>query len=186
MSKLEVELKTVGDAGLLRVTGIVDERFSGFGAIDPTIQTLVIDVSELTSMTSSGVLRWREAIAGLPTSLADVYLLGCPTFFVDQLNIIPAFCGGARVVTISAPYTCPACGVESFETVDVLAERATLVEGGRPAKHCSRCGGTLEFDEWPDDYFAFVIECGARNVPPAAALLVASVPARPPRVMLPC
>ncbi|HVK85392.1 MAG TPA: serine/threonine-protein kinase, partial [Kofleriaceae bacterium] len=74
-----------------------------------------------------------------------------------------------------APYTCPSCGAESGEQVDVLAERATLAKGGVPEKDCQKCGGKLEFDETPESYFSFVTKYAASNLNPAAAQLLAQL-----------
>ena len=107
-------------------------------------------------MTSFGVRQWLKAMDALPKTITELYLLGCPTFFVDQLNMVLNFGGAGKVLTVVAPYTCPSCGVESGEMIDVLAERANLAKGGLPEKECARCGGKLEFDETPESYFAFV------------------------------
>ena len=101
-----------------------------------------------------------------------LYLLGCPTFFVDQLNMVLNFGGACKVLTVVAPYTCPQCGFESGETIDVLAERANLAKGDLPDKACSRCGGKLEFDETPESYFSFMTKYAASSIQPAVAQLL--------------
>jgi eukaryotic-like serine/threonine-protein kinase len=190
--KAGVDLKSTGEAGLVHVTGLVDEHFVNFGVIAPTIKTLVIDVSGMTRMTSFGVRQWLKAMDAVPKSASDVYLLGCPTFFVDQLNMVLNFGGSARVLSVIAPYTCPSCGMESGETVDILTDRATLAKGGVPEKDCSRCGGKLEFDETPESYFSFVSKYAATSLHPAAAQLLGSlglytavdaVSDKPPRII---
>jgi eukaryotic-like serine/threonine-protein kinase len=172
--KAGVEMKTAGDAGLLHVIGLVDENFTGFGTIAPGVKNLVIDVSQMTRMTSFGVRQWLKAIDALPKSISDLYLLGCPTFFVDQLNMVLNFGGPGKVLTVVAPYTCPSCGTESGETIDVLAERATLATGGVPDKDCPRCAAKLEFDETPESYFSFVTKYAASTIQQPAAQLLAS------------
>ncbi|MDQ3364384.1 MAG: serine/threonine protein kinase [Myxococcota bacterium] len=175
----------------MSVSGLVDERFLGFGDIGPK-KTLVINVSGMTRMTSFGVRQWLKGMDALPKSMTGLYLLGCPTFFVDQLNMVLNFGGASKILTVIAPYTCPSCGVESGETIDVLAERANLAKGGLPEKECTRCGGKLEFDETPESYFAFVNKYAATSIqPPAAALLAAqglytsldSSGEKPPRII---
>lgn len=173
--KAGVDLKTAGEAGLVHVVGLVDEHFVGFGAIGPTIKALVIDVSGMTRMTSFGVRQWLKAMDAIPKTVTDLYILGCPTFFVDQLNMVLNFGGAGKVLTVVAPYTCPSCGNESGETVDVLAERATLAKGGVPEKECGRCSGRLEFDETPESYFSFVGKYAASALHPAAAQLLGSL-----------
>src|ERR1044071_7856844 len=118
-----VDLVAAGDASLVSVSGLVDERFLGFGDIGP-MKTCVINVSGMTRMTSFGVRQWLKAMDALPKSISDLYLLGCPTFFVDQLNMVLNFGGASKILTVIAPHTCPSCGVESGEMIDVFADRA--------------------------------------------------------------
>src|SRR3954466_9667639 len=186
-----VELATTGDAALVTISGLVDERFTGFGDI-AAARTVVLNVSGMTRMTSFGVRQWLKAMEVLSRSVAELYLLGCPTFFVDQLNMVLNFGGPAKILTVVAPHTCPSCGVESGELIDVLADRANLVKGGLPEKECARCGGKLEFDETPESYFAFTGKYAASSLGPAAAQLLAahglytsseSAVEKPPRII---
>ena len=172
-SSAAVDLVTAGDAALVSVSGLVDERFLGFGDVG-TVKTAIINVSGMTRMTSFGVRQWLKAMDALPKSITDLYLLGCPTFFVDQLNMVLNFGGASKILTVIAPHTCPSCGVESGEMIDVFADRANLAKGGLPEKECARCGGKLEFDETPESYFAFVSKYAASSIQPAAAQLLAS------------
>ena len=166
-----VDVVVAAEVSLVRVTGMVDEDFAGF-KLGTGVKRLVIDVSAMTRMTSFGVRQWLKAMDGLK-SIEDLYLLGCPTFFVDQLNMVLNFGAGAQVLTVMAPYTCLSCGAESGEVVDVLAERASLAKGGGSEKECSRCGGKLELDETPESYFSFVPKYAATSVQPAVAQMLA-------------
>lgn len=176
---------------MVSVAGLVDECFLGFGDVG-AMKTVVINVSGMTRMTSFGVRQWLKGMDALPKTITDLYLLGCPTFFVDQLNMVLNFGGAAKILTVVAPYTCPSCGVESGETIDVLAERANLAKGGLPEKECARCAGKLEFDETPEAYFAFVNKYAASSIRPAAAQLLSthglytsldSAAEKPPRII---
>jgi serine/threonine protein kinase len=170
----DVEVLATGEAALVAVKGLVDERFTGFGEIGEP-HALVIDVSAMVRMTSFGVRQWRRALDALPKSITNLYLLGCQTFFVDQLNMVLNFGGHAEVLTAMAPYTCTACGTESSELIDIHAQRPLLLKAGVPEKHCPRCQAKLELDEAPESYFSFVGRyTGSSSLDPAAAeLLVA-------------
>src|SRR5262245_8971387 len=168
-----MEQVSAGYAMLVRISGLVDERFQGFGDLGST-KTAILDVSAMTRMTSFGVRQWLKAMDALPKSITDLYLLGCPTFFVDQLNMVLNFGGAAKILTVIAPHTCPSCGVESGELIDVFGDRGTLAKGGLPDKECTRCGGRLEFDETPEAYFAFVSKYAASAISPTAAQLLAA------------
>jgi eukaryotic-like serine/threonine-protein kinase len=171
--KAGVDVIAAGDVALVSVAGLVDEHFGGFGHLGEGVKTVIINVSSMTRMTSFGVRQWLKGMDALPKSISDLYLLGCPTFFVDQLNMVLNFGGASQILTVVAPYTCPSCGVESGETIDVLAERASLAKGGVSEKECARCGGKLEFDETPESYFSFVNKYAASSIQPAAAQLLA-------------
>ncbi|CAN5687938.1 hypothetical protein BH11MYX1_BH11MYX1_01420 [soil metagenome] len=162
------------DAALVHVSGLVDENFAGFGIFGATTKTVVINVTGMTRMTSFGVRQWLKSMDALPKTIADIYLLGCPTFFVDQLNMVLNFGGVGQVLSVFAPYMCPSCGVEAGELIDVLAERAALAKGVVPTMQCQRCGGTLEFDETPESYFSFVTKYAASMIQaPVAEMLAA-------------
>jgi serine/threonine protein kinase len=171
--KTGIDVQTSGDVALVTVSGLVDEHFAGFGSFGNEVKSLVISVSAMTRMTSFGVRQWLKGMDALPKSIGDRYLLGCPTFFVDQLNMVLNFGGACQVLTVTAPYACPSCGVEAGETIDVLADRASLAKGGIPEKQCSRCGAKLEFDETPESYFSFVNKYAATSIHPNAAQLLA-------------
>src|SRR5690349_2256389 len=85
-----VDVVKDGAAALIKVSGLVDERFMGFGDIGQ-VKTVVIDVSGMTRMTSFGVRQWLKAMDGLPKTISDSYLFAAPTFFVYQLNMVLNF-----------------------------------------------------------------------------------------------
>jgi predicted RNA-binding Zn-ribbon protein involved in translation (DUF1610 family) len=171
--KAGIDVLTTGEVALVSVGGLVDEHFSGFGTFAPEVTAIVINVSGMTRMTSFGVRQWLKSMDALPKAISDIYLLGCPTFFVDQLNMVLNFGGAAQVLTVVAPYTCPSCGMESGETIDLLADRAALAKGGVSEKQCTRCGGKLEFDETPESFFSFVSKSAASSIQPGVAQVLA-------------
>ncbi|CAN5339855.1 hypothetical protein BH11MYX1_BH11MYX1_32500 [soil metagenome] len=178
------------EPALITISGLIDEHFAGFGEVGP-VTTLVMNVTGITRMTSFGVRQWLVAMAALPRTITDLYLVGCPTSFVDQLNMMLNFGGNARVLTVAAPYRCSSCDAESEQLIDVLATRTTLTREA-PERDCARCGGKLEFDETPESYFAFVAKYAPPGVTPQAAKLLAEhqlyytaqgEPETPPRIL---
>src|SRR5437660_9046071 len=98
--KAGVDVTSDGDVAIVRVVGQVDESFLGFGTFDASIKSVVVNVAGMTRMTSFGVRQWIKGIESLPKTIADLYLLGCPTFFVDQLNMVLSFGGAGQVLTV--------------------------------------------------------------------------------------
>src|SRR2546427_11420123 len=86
--KAAVATSTHGTVAVVTITGLVDEHFTGLGAFPPTITSVVINATAITRMTSFGVRQWLKGIGAIPKSLTGFYLLGCPTFFIDQLNMV--------------------------------------------------------------------------------------------------
>ena len=169
--RAEVEISSTGDAALVRIYGMLDENFAGFG--DPGASTVVLDVQGLKFITSFGVRQWLRAMAGLPPTVRDVYLAGCPRIFVEQLNMILNFGGKAQILTLLAPYRCVTCGTESEHMMDAVAQSADIMNGRLPELQCPKCNGRLVLDEIPEMYFACLQRYGPRNVSPVAAQLLA-------------
>ncbi len=167
-SKATVALQAYGDVALVTIVGLVDEEFRGFGDLG-AVKSVVLSVGGMTRMTSFGVRQWLRGMDQLPKTVNEIYLHGCPTFFVDQLNMVLNFGGSAQVISAVAPYTCLSCGVEAGEVIDIRAERSALAKGVTPEKECSRCGGKLEFDETPESFFSFVSKYAASTLPPPVA-----------------
>jgi eukaryotic-like serine/threonine-protein kinase len=167
-----VSVTPVGNAALVKVTGVLDERFEGFGTI--TAAALVIDLAGVVRVTSFGVRQWLIAMTALSSEAGDLYLVNCPPFIVDQLNMVKGFGGRAKVLTLVAPYTCTTCSHESDEVIDVVVDRDVITRGDVPERQCRRCGNQLAFDEIPESYFACVASHGATTVDPVVASVVAS------------
>ena len=64
--RAEVEITNAGDAALVRVHGMLDEHFTGFG--DPGASVVVLDVGGLKFITSFGVRQWLRAMAASPAA----------------------------------------------------------------------------------------------------------------------
>ncbi len=190
-NQASVEVVSAGDVALVEVKGLVDERFAGFGKLEG-MKAVVIHVAGMTRLTSFGVRQWINAMDALPKSISDLYLLSCPTFFVDQLNMVLGFGGSCKVLTVVAPFTCSGCGVETGETIDILAERTNLARGVLADKNCAKCAGKLAFDETPESYFSFVRKYAASAIQADVAHLLAArqlyssselITEKPPRIV---
>ena len=131
---------TVGEAALVEIRGAIDENFSGFGDLGGA-KSIVINVGGATRMTSFGVRQWLNASTTLPAGV-DLYLLGCPTFFVDQLNMVLNLAGrrgadGRRAVRV------PGCGSEGASSSTSsrsarTSRRARSPEASAQVRHHAR------------------------------------------------
>lgn len=171
-SRIPPQVAKLGDAAYVSVSGSIDERFPGFGQLDG-MSTVVLDLANVTFMTSFGVRQWMRSMAAIPSSASHIYLINCPPIIVDQLNMILNFGGSAKLVSMSAPFVCTKCRNETRETINVLSERADIEHGKLALRACKKCASPLEFDEILESYFACVQKYGAHELVPVAAQLIA-------------
>jgi len=116
---------------------------------------VVLDLSGVRRINSSGVREWMNFIWGLSTT-AEVTLSHCRPVIVAQLNMIANFGGRARVSSFYAPYACPRCDHEEERLVSIDTHFANKDFTHMPRFPCSSCNGTMQFDEIIDRYLDFL------------------------------
>jgi serine/threonine-protein kinase len=168
--RLDIRQTVEGEAALLRLSGAIDETFTGF---DPSgAAHIVMELGGLTRITSYGVRQWIRGRDQL--GARQLYYVNCPPFFIDQLNMVMNFGGHGQVVTAFAPFTCSGCKAEQWTLIDVLARHDELAGGAVPDEKCPKCAATMEMDELPETYFGFVKAAGARAIAREVAPLLSS------------
>lgn len=170
--RLEIRQTVDGDATLMRLTGPIDEAFSGFDPIRTS--QVVLELGGLTRITSYGVRQWIKARDQLSQAAKHLYYVNCPPCFVDQLNMVLNFGGPGQVVSAFAPFTCTNCRLEHRVMVDIVHRYDELLTGKLQASPCPSCKGAMEMDELPETFFGFVRAAGARAIGGAAAAILAA------------
>jgi hypothetical protein len=152
---------------LVRIAGSIDETL----AVDQlTAETadrriVVFDLQGVSRITSFGIREWATVIAELR---ADYYcFIRCQPAIVSQFNLIDSFAGRGELVSLFAPYQCPACGEEDQRLIDLRHDYDAVAALTLPTIPC-KCGGAAEFDDVPEIYFQYVLSVPA-PAPPAAA-----------------
>jgi serine/threonine protein kinase len=173
--KLEIRSEGEGEVVCLHLYGVVDERYDAKVLLDAMAPVSVLDLEGITRITSFGVRQWSEAMKTLPPQLKHLYLVRCPPSFVDQLNMVLNFGGRSEVLSTNVIYFCEECQEEREVRVDVLANRAQIVNGQVPAAICPTCKKPLVLDEDPQQYFRFAKTYGAKSLEPAAAELLRKI-----------
>jgi hypothetical protein len=164
---LQVE-RTAGQGSChLRLNGRLDEHFTAeqLGALSPVV---LLDTGDVRTVSSAGVRQWSRFIDS--TRDKKLYLLRCSSSVVNQLNLVVNFAGHSKVLSVMAPYFCPKCLLEQEVVVEVLRHGALLRSGAVPPASCSKCGGTMLFDD--PSFFRFVARLGAKEVDPACATML--------------
>ncbi len=170
---LEVKkVAEVNDCCLLRVGGVIDETFKGASLLSQLSPITILDLEGIKRITSFGVRQWTDAMKNVPSQLKHLYLLRCQPSFIDQLNMVLNFGGASQVITGSVLYFCEKCQEDRLVSVDVLADRAKLVNGQLPVANCEVCSQPLKFEDDPDQQFRFVSTYGAKSLEEGAAIVL--------------
>ena len=142
---------------VLVIKGAIDES-AGLSALLERAQDrrLVLDLGGVTFINSLGVRDWiRMQTAAQRAGLA-VELRRVAEPLVQQLNMIVATRGAARVTSFFAPYACDQCGREDSLLIDAITHARGLSQLEPPAMPCAECGSQMVFNDFPERYFSFL------------------------------
>lgn len=114
---------------------------------------MVFDLSEVKRINSCGMREWITFVRALAGKGTQFVFERCSVAFVNQLNMISNFRGGARVASIYAPFFCPGCEADRPVLIPVDGELRAKLED---APSCPECRGAMEFDDIPDSYVSFL------------------------------
>jgi hypothetical protein len=110
-----------------------------------------VDMSQVTRLNSVGLRSWLVAAGEADPSL-ELILHRCSPPVVSQINMVPSLTARVRIESILGPFYCPLCKTETL--VELMVE--DLRSHRMPSPDCGHCGGRLQFDEVPEEYFAFL------------------------------
>src|SRR4051812_22516477 len=103
---------------LIKLSGTIDERFNRAELVDAGRGLVVLDLDEVTRITSYGVREWMRALGDLDAHY--IGLVRCRPAIVAQLNMVAGFAGRGEVLSVYAPYVCPKCGKNFEVLLDIL------------------------------------------------------------------
>lgn len=114
---------------------------------------LVVDLSRITRINSSGLREWIEFVRACNQAGATLTLENCAPLVVNQLNMIWRFAGeGGSVSSVFAPYYCKHCDLEHQVLIDLSRGPVDAPASSIP---CPKCGQTAEFDDIREVYLQF-------------------------------
>lgn len=117
--------------------------------------SVIFRMREFRRISSDGVQRWIDFVRSL-SKVKTIGLQECPVSFIHQANLITNLLDRQRVLSLYAPYVCDACGLEEERLLNLESD----LDGGRrrmpPSLECSSCGQPMDFDDLPEQYFAFL------------------------------
>jgi anti-anti-sigma regulatory factor len=127
---------------------------TSFGDLLPAMVGRVdFDLSQVTYMNSLGVREWCNFLRD--ASVQGYEFHACSIPFVLQASLVDDVLGKGTVTSFFAPYHCPECDYQE----DKLLQSATILASDKnepPQFSCPSCSHTMELDDIPERYLAFL------------------------------
>jgi len=155
MNKLEATIQKTEGATSIKLAGVLDEdnRLTELSDRVGAGRT-VINLGDIDRINSCGIRDWVNWLAGLEARGIQPVFVECSPAIVAQLNLVKNFCGGGIVKSFYVPYHCPNCDEEKLLLLDVADIGPPPHEP--PTCRCDDCESVMQFDDMPDQYFAFL------------------------------
>jgi anti-anti-sigma regulatory factor len=115
---------------------------------------VVFDTAQVTYMNSLGVRAWCEFLRRARIQGYEFHACSVP--FILQASMVRDVIGRGTVISFFAPFHCIGCDHQEerlLQSAAILASSLTP-----PVFKCPSCGGSLEFDDLPERYFAFLAD----------------------------
>jgi anti-anti-sigma regulatory factor len=110
-----------------------------------------LNAGDVDSINSIGVRTWIRFARRCHADGVQLTLVALSPVLVAQMNMIPAFAGGAKVRSVLAPFVCPACYNATATLIDLDGDVHASLAVPVPCV----CGAAMEFDDLPELYLAF-------------------------------
>jgi serine/threonine protein kinase len=146
----------IGSITHLRLIGVLDDAFEPEAVLQEAVGYVIIDGGRVETVTSTGVRKWQQLVARLPPGTLGMHVIHATTALVDQLNLVEGFAGVASVLSVLAPVTCANCGARGVRPIELDKGSAALAAGALPPMSCISCGATMQLEDDPQEFFAFV------------------------------
>jgi serine/threonine protein kinase len=167
---IDVTHRELASLHVWTLVGRLTEAFQGAALGKDLRGSVVLDLAGIERLTSFGVREWLAMLDASKRSVDSLFLARCSEAFVNQLSMIRALSGEARIVSFFAPYVCSQCGRAFRHLLDCELDGEAIRAGRLPATPCSSCGGNAELDDDPG-YLA-CLHSHTGQTPPSAVRLV--------------
>jgi hypothetical protein len=150
-NKLNITTNILTDHIEAYFDGVIDEDANFEKIKSLGLKKYIFDFEKIKLINSCGIREWIKYIDELKN--VEIIYRNCPQIIIEQINMVHGFIKKGTIVdSFIAPYFCEQCDDEK----KVLLKSTEVVNFQAPTKTCMKCGGELEFDAIPKQYFAFV------------------------------
>ncbi|MFB6372662.1 MAG: hypothetical protein ABEN55_06030, partial [Bradymonadaceae bacterium] len=122
---LQLTIVDYGDCYRLQFAGDLTEEIETDPVTDLDADALLLDLDGVERITSFGIREWVKLLK----QLEDVDYYGyvrCRPPIVDQFNMVYAFQGEGKIISLYLPYLCPSCDREIDRLVDLRESYSQL------------------------------------------------------------
>lgn len=152
---LNVVKEQKGSTLVVRMSGSIDENANFDQLIGPLPADVEVNSKDIRRINSIGVKGWIKFFQAAQAKGTKLHWVECSSAIVEQMNMIMNFSCGGTVESVYVPFSCTGCKSELvglFKTADLKKLHENM-----PSLKCTKCGGTAEFDDIPEEYFAFLL-----------------------------
>jgi anti-anti-sigma regulatory factor len=153
MNSISIKVEPIPDAVRVHLAGDFTENADFTPLLAQSANRLIFDLGEVRRINSCGVREWINFINALQKAGRTFALERCSVPFVNQLNMISNFRGGAEVISIFAPYFCEGCGEQHTRLLQLAGDVSQTLKEQIP---CPACGAPMELDDTPENYVGFL------------------------------
>lgn len=152
---LTVTKEDNGDHLVVHLSGSIDETVDFAQLIGEPKDSLTVFCKQVHRINSVGIKNW---IRFFTTVLQNKVKLRFEEFsieLVEQINVVKNFHCGAEIGSIIVPFRCTKCetSLRGKMKVEDVKTRGFQI----PPIKCPKCSAQAEFDDYPDEYFSFLM-----------------------------
>ncbi|MCP4447362.1 MAG: response regulator [Myxococcales bacterium] len=157
LSLFQVSKNSDGAGITVALQGGFDDRTDFAPLLEAVREAEHIDfmMQRVDYLSSCGVRSWCLFIEALAPGVTYDFR-NCSLAFSSQAAMVPMSIGKGEVVSMQAPYFCDPCDREDSRLIETRVVRRTTGDLVPPPLHCHICKKTLDFDDIPGRYFAFL------------------------------
>lgn len=159
LGNLTIQLKESDDGNSITYTfsGDVDEYFKQSEVPRVQKSSIIFDLESVKNFNSCGIREWISLVKDIG-NLGQLTFVKCSVTMIDQINMVPASLGNARIESFYAPYyrNCQCKGErEENSLLEISKVEDDIQKAVAPNVSCDTCGESLEFDALEESYFLF-------------------------------
>lgn len=143
-----------GDLLTVRLSGSLVETANLEQVIGPPAPLMQVYCKEIARTNSAGVKIWVRYFNDCEKAGSKISFHECSPTIVEQLNFMREFMANGTVASITMPFNCALCKTNFLSVYNT--EDAKKLDHQNLDQKCPKCGGVAAFDDFAEEYFAFL------------------------------